>query len=159
MLYTKIYIMETTEKKIDVINDLIEINNDRVAGFEKVLADIDDENIDLKDIFQSYALQSRKFSQELTAFSALRGADTEMGNSVSGTLHRAWIDVKSLFGGSDRESILNEAERGEDAIKKAYQVALNEGALNGDALQTVTAQAQEIYEAHDRIKALRDVAR
>lgn len=154
----KINIMETSDKKLDVINDLIEINNDRVAGFEKVLADIDDENSDLKGVFQAYAIQSRKFSQELTVYSALRGADTDTGNSVSGALHRAWIDVKSLFGGSDRESILNEAERGEDAIKKAYQVALNEGALSGDALHTVTAQAQEIYEAHDRIKALRDVA-
>src|SRR4051812_3246364 len=107
--------METTENANSVINDLIEINNDRVAGFEKVIADIKDENIDLKAIFQSYAEQSRTNGQQLAA---LVGSvdEVETGNSVSGTLHRAWIDVKSLFGGSDRESILSEAERGEDAI-------------------------------------------
>ncbi|MXV53140.1 PA2169 family four-helix-bundle protein [Pedobacter sp. HMF7647] len=151
--------METTEKTVDVLNDLIEINNDRAAGFSKALADINDENIDLKALFQEYSEQSRKFSQELTALTATRGGDVETGHSVAGTLHRAWIDVKSLFGGSDRESILDEAERGEDAIKKAYQTALTEGNLTGEALSTVSAQSQDINQAHDAIKALRDTAK
>ncbi|WP_158798987.1 PA2169 family four-helix-bundle protein [Pedobacter sp. L105] len=150
--------METTEKSVHVLNDLIEINNDRIAGFEKALADINDENADLKVLFQEYATQSRKNSQELTALVAGHGSDVETGTSVSGGLHRAWIDVKSLFGGSDRESILDEAERGEDAIKAAYKKALTEGELSASAVDTVTAQATEIKSAHDKIKALRDLA-
>ena len=150
--------MATTENSIGVINDLIEINNDRVAGFEKAIADIKDENIDLKELFQSYAAQSRKNSEELAAI--VGSADeVETGNSVSGTLHRTWIDVKSIFGGSDRESILSEAERGEDAIKKAYQDALSSEDLPAEAVQTVTSQAGEINAAHDQIKALRDTAK
>jgi uncharacterized protein (TIGR02284 family) len=150
--------METTEKSTGVLNDLIEINNDRVAGFEKAIADIKDENIDLKALFQRFAEQSRRNGQELAALVGNRD-EVETGNSVSGTLHRAWIDVKSLFGGSDRASILAEAERGEDAIKKAYQDALNEGELPSDALTTVSSQAGEINSAHDEIKALRDAAK
>ena len=144
---------------IAILNDLTEINNDRVAGFEKALADINDENVDLKAVFQRYSEQSRKFSQELTALVASHGGDIETGNSISGTLHRAWIDVKALFGGSDRVSILNEAERGEDAIKAAYKTALEKGELSGEALTTVSNQASEINEGHDEIKALRDAAR
>jgi uncharacterized protein (TIGR02284 family) len=151
------FTMETTEK-IEVLNDLIEINNDRVAGFEKAIADINDENADLKTLFQEYSAQSRKNSQELTALVAGNAGEAETGTSVGGNLHRAWIDVKALFGGSDRKSILAEAERGEDAIKKAYKTALTEGELPTAALQTVTDQAQEINAAHDRIKALRDAA-
>ncbi|MBL4676782.1 MAG: PA2169 family four-helix-bundle protein [Mucilaginibacter sp.] len=148
----------TTTATTGVLNDLIEINNDRVAGFEKAIADIKDENIDLKAVFEGFAAQSRKNGQELAA---LVGSpeEVETGNSVSGTLHRAWIDVKSLFGGSDRASILSEAERGEDAIKKAYQDALGSGDLSADAVSTVTSQAQEINAAHDQIKALRDAAK
>ena len=151
--------MNTTEKSLSILNDLTEINNDRIAGFEKAIADIKDENIDLKALFQQYSAQSRKFSQELTAIVASYGEEIETGNSVAGTLHRAWIDVKALFGGSDRESILSEAERGEDAIKAAYKLALEEGELAGEALTTVTAQAAEIKSAHDEIKALRDAAK
>src|ERR1700754_3890557 len=115
--------METTTKNIDTLNDLIQINNDRVAGFEKAIANIKDENFELKELFQEYASQSRQNSQELTALVAQTG-NPETGTSVSSSLHRAWIDVKSIFGASDRESILSEAERGEDAIKKAYSDAL-----------------------------------
>jgi len=141
-----------------VINDLIEINNDRVAGFEKAIADINDENIDLKAIFQEYAEQSRKNGQELAAIVG-SVEEVETGNSVSGTLHRAWIDVKSLFGGSDRAGILSEAERGEDAIKKAYQEALSSNELPSNAIETVRSQAQGINAAHDKIKLLRDAAK
>ncbi len=151
--------MSTTEKSLSVLNDLTEINNDRISGFEKAIADIKDENIDLKALFQEYSAQSRKFSQELTAIVASYGEEVETGNSVAGTLHRAWIDVKALFGGSDRESILSEAERGEDAIKAAYKLALEQGELSGEALSTVSAQAEEIKSAHDKIKALRDAAK
>jgi uncharacterized protein (TIGR02284 family) len=149
--------METTPAT-GVLNDLIEINNDRVAGFEKAIADIRDENIDLKEIFQGYAAQSRKNGQELAALVG-DASEVETGNSVGGTLHRAWIDVKSIFGGSDRESILSEAERGEDAIKKAYNDALADDSLPADAVATMTSQAQEINAAHDQIKALRDAAK
>lgn len=141
-----------------VINDLIEINNDRVAGFEKAIADINDENIDLKAVFQEYAEQSRKNGQELAAIVG-SVEEVETGNSVSGTLHRAWIDVKSLFGGSDRAGILSEAERGEDAIKKAYQEALSSNELPSNAIETVRSQAQGINAAHDKIKLLRDAAK
>jgi len=151
--------MNVTEKAVSVLNDLTEINNDRVAGFEKAIADINDANVDLKAIFQQYSAQSRKFSQELTAIVAASGEEVETGNSVAGTLHRAWIDVKSLFGGSDRASILSEAERGEDAIKAAYTLALEKGELSAEALETVSRQAQEIKAAHDAIKALRDAAK
>ncbi len=150
--------MATTENATGVINELIEINNDRVAGFEKVIADINDENIDLKTLFQGYAEQSRKNGQELAAFVG-SVKEVETGNSVAGTLHRAWIDVKSLFGGSDRASILSEAERGEDAIKKAYKDALSSSELPSNSIEIVSSQAQKINAAHDQIKALRDAAK
>lgn len=150
-------IMENS-KTADLINDLIEINNDRVAGFEKATADIKDENIDLKAIFQRYAEQSRKNGQELAALVSNYGK-VENGKSVTGSLHRAWIDVKSVFGGSDRAGILSEAERGEDAIKKAYNDALTSGELPVDVSTVVSEQAAKIKMSHDEVKALRDAAK
>ena len=145
-------------KTIDLLNDLIEINNDRVAGFEKVIADINDENVDLKTAFQGYAEQSRKNGQELAALVGKYGK-VETGKSVAGTLHRAWIDVKSVFGGSDRHGILSEAERGEDAIKKAYTDAIASGNLPGETATVVSEQAAKIKKSHDEVKALRDAAK
>ncbi|GAB2685622.1 PA2169 family four-helix-bundle protein [Mucilaginibacter koreensis] len=147
----------TTENSQEVLSDLVKINNDRVDGFEKAIKDLSDENQDLKSVFEEYSQQSRKFSQELTAELGRLGGDAETSNSVSGTLHRAWIDVKALFGGSDRKSILEECERGEDAIKKAYRDALSpDSGLSAEYSSVVSQQASQINAAHDRIKALRD---
>lgn len=147
--------MATSSNATGVIADLIEINNDRVAGFEKAIEDIKDENLDLKTLFSEYAQQSRQNVQQLAALAG-SSPHLEDENSVSGTLHRAWIDVKSLFGGSDRHGILAEAERGEDAIKKAYKDALAGSDLTSETLTIVQEQAQKINAAHDNIKALRD---
>ncbi|WP_345949107.1 MULTISPECIES: PA2169 family four-helix-bundle protein [unclassified Mucilaginibacter] len=149
--------METLAKSAEILSDLIEINNDRSAGFQRALKDLGDGDLDLKTLFEEYSNQSRQFAQELTAVAAQGGADTDTGNSATGTLHRAWIEVKALFSGHDRAAILQECERGEDAIKKAYKEALlPENGLSGEALQLVSTQAQAIGQAHDRIKALRD---
>ena len=67
--------------------------------------------------------------------------------------------VKSTFGSSGRESILEEAERGEDAIKKAYQDALTEGDLSAEAYDIVQRQASGINAAHNQVRALRDAAK
>ncbi len=150
--------METTsEKSVEVLNDLIEINNDRIDGFDRASNDLGEADVDLKAVFDQFASDSRKNVQELSQAVGQAGGEVETGNTASGTIHRAWIDIKATFSGHDRKSILEECERGEDAIKKAYRDALSED--NGLAPQfaTVVAQQQQaINEGHDRIKALRD---
>ena len=150
--------MNTIEKSSEVLNDLIEINNDRSAGFQRALKDLGEGDTDLKTLFEEYSTQSQTFAQDLTAIAAQGGADTDGGNnSAAGAIHRAWIDVKALFTGHDRKAVLQECERGEDAIKKAYREALAaDSGLSGEALQIVTTQAQAVSQSHDRIKALRD---
>ncbi|MEO6631986.1 MAG: PA2169 family four-helix-bundle protein [Mucilaginibacter sp.] len=149
--------METTEKSIDVLNDLIEINHDRIAGFEKAAKDLGEGEFALKGLFEKFASESRTYSSELASAVSQFGGEVETGTSGTGAIHRAWIDVKATFTGHDRKSVLAECERGEDAIKKAYRDALTEN--NGLAQahrEVVASQQQSINEGHDTIKALRD---
>lgn len=59
---------------------------------QKAIEDIKEENITLKAVFQGYAQQSLQNSLELAAIVGVP-EEVETGQSVSGTLHRAWIDV------------------------------------------------------------------
>ena len=148
--------MENTEKTTEVLNDLIQINNDRADGFTKASADLKDENIDLKATFDKLSSDSRDNVTELAGLVGRNGENPDTGNTVLGTLHRAWIDIKASFGGDDRHSILEECERGEDAIKKAYREALQENEL-GDNVRTILLKQQDkINASHDAIKMLRD---
>ncbi|MDB5005178.1 MAG: hypothetical protein JWQ34_3403 [Mucilaginibacter sp.] len=149
--------MEISEKAFDVINDLIKINNDRVAGFEKAGADLEDYDNGLIAVFNKLAGESRQYAVELTDIARQYGDEAAEGTSTSGDLHRAWIDIKATFTGSDLLAILNECERGEDAAKAAYRDALDpENELNPELAQVLQIQQRGITEGHDLIKSLRD---
>jgi uncharacterized protein (TIGR02284 family) len=147
----------TTEKSVEVLNDLIEINNDRIDGFDRAGKELGEADVDLKAVFEKFASDSRRNVQELSAAVGQAGGEVETGNTATGTIHRAWLDVKATFTGHDRHSILEECERGEDAIKKAYREALSpDNGLSAQFNELVAQQQQAIIEGHDSIKALRD---
>jgi uncharacterized protein (TIGR02284 family) len=149
--------MEISEKAIDVINDLIKINNDRVAGFEKAGTDLEGDDNGLITVFNKLAGESRQYVVELTVIARQYGGEAAEGTSTSGDLHRAWIDIKATFTGSDLLAILDECERGEDAAKSAYRNALDPGnELSPELAQVLQIQQQGITEGHDLIKSLRD---
>ncbi len=149
--------METTEKTIDVLNDLVKINNDRVAGFEKASENLDEDGRGLRPVFNKLAGESRDNAAALAEKARQFNGEAEGGTSISGSLHRAWLEVKSTFNGNDLESILDECERGEDAIKAAYRSALKDAnELPYEVVELITNQQQGIIAGHDLIKSLRD---
>jgi uncharacterized protein (TIGR02284 family) len=151
--------MENTEKSLDVINDLIKINNDRAAGFEKAGKDLKEDENGLTAVFSQLSGESVRNVNELTVLARQFGGEAAEGTSTSGDLHRTWIDIKSAFTGSDVSSILNECERGEDAAKSAYKEALDpENELNPEVEQVLINQQRGINEGHNLIKSLRDQA-
>jgi uncharacterized protein (TIGR02284 family) len=149
--------METIEKSVEILNDLIEINNDREAGFGKAAKDLNITDTDLQGLFLNNAIESRKFSQDLRNEMGRLGVQAENDTSNSGAIHRAWIDIRATFSGNDKKTILEECERGEDAIKKAYREALSpKNDLSAEIIPILLRQQQRIIESHDQIKALRD---
>lgn len=158
--------METTSStSISTLNELVLINNDRVAGYEKALEELKSKSdngsadADLVSLFANYMADSRQYSAELAAQVASEGGEPEEGTMVSGKLFRAWMDVKALFTGKDRHAILASCETGEDAAQRAYQSALGEEDLSPSAREIIVRQQAALKPAHDRIKALRDASK
>ena len=110
--------METAEKSIEVLNDLIQINNDRVKGFERAIKELDGKDADLQAIFQNGVNESNLNAQELTTAVTQLGGEAETGTSGSGTIHRAWLDVKATFSGHDAKSIWKNANVAKTPLKK-----------------------------------------
>lgn len=149
--------MEFNETTRDVINDLIKINNDRAAGFEKAATDLEGDANGIVPIFNQLAGESRQHVIDLTSWARQYSDDVAEGTSTSGDLHRAWIDIKATFTGSDLLAVLNECERGEDAAKAAYRDALNEqNELDPQIVSLLQSQQMKINAGHDLIKSLRD---
>jgi uncharacterized protein (TIGR02284 family) len=110
---------------------------------------------DLKTYFNEQRLERGRFAEELRQdLSRLGQPDKKVSGSVSGALHRAWIDTKVAMGAGDK-SILESIEAGEDRAKDAYRKAL-QGRLPSDVAEIVRRQANSIQQAHDRIKTMRN---
>ena len=77
-------------------------------------------------------------AQELQAEVRALGGDPEKAGSMSGSVHRGWINIKSAVTGKNDASIIAEAERGEDIAKKAYEEAVK-AALPASASAVVLA--------------------
>ncbi len=147
----------TNDNLVEVLNDLIEINNDRINGYEKAIENTKDLDIDLQAIFRKMADLSRKNKTELTSEVSKLGGEAATGTTNSGKIYRVWMDVKATFSGHDRQSALEACEFGEDAAQKAYTSALASDAdMNTEIRQLITTQKADLKSDHDLIKKYRD---
>ncbi len=138
------------------IHHLIERCKDGAKGYKTASEDVEDK--DLKDLFKKYAVQRDSMITELQDQLAKMGSLDDESSSIEGTIHRAWIDIKSALTSKSRKNILEECERGEDYAVKAYKEAMEKD-LPGELKAIVQQQYDDVKHAHDHIRTLRDAAR
>jgi uncharacterized protein (TIGR02284 family) len=140
---------------ISTLNDLITTSRDGEAGFRSAAKEIRDTQF--KSFLESRAQTCAAAVRELQDMVRAYGGDPETSSSISGTLHRRWLDIKSAITGHDDHAILAECERGEDVAVKSYRNAL-EKVLPPEVRSVVEAQYQGVLRNHDEVKAMRDQA-
>jgi uncharacterized protein (TIGR02284 family) len=145
-----------TEKAIAALNSLIEINNDRVEGYET--ASKETESVELKSLFAGLSGTSEQNLPELRSEVLALGGKPEEGTRTTGKFFRTWMDAKAALTGNDRHQILSSCEFGEDKAQEAYTDALEEyGAyLNPEQSALIRKQQAGLKADHDKVKALRD---
>lgn len=141
------------DNAISVLNNLIETCKDGENGFRTAAEGLTSSEIKTK--FLQHSRERAEMSAALQAEVRRLGGDPERSGSMSGALHRGWLDIKSAVTGKDDYAILVEAERGEDAAKSAYEQALR-AALPASSQVLVQQQAVEIHRVHDQVRSLRD---
>ena len=148
--------MSTNEKLAEVLNDLIQINNDRITGYEKAATESESVDIDLKAIFNKMADESRKHKSELTQEVSKLGQQPASDATGLGKLHRVWMDVKATFTGHDRQAILDSCEFGEDVAKDTYKDTLEAEAENLTYEQQTMLKDQHsaLIADHDKVKVM-----
>ena len=144
-----------TSDVISTLNNLIETCKDGQNGFQTAAEDV--ENSNLKSVFYEFGQQRAKFVGELQTLVRELGGDPENTGSTAATLHRGWINIKSVLTGKDEAAILNEAERGEDIAKNAYEKAAAMS-LPANVSSVIQKQYAEVKMAHDKVRDLRDAA-
>src|ERR1700751_4341846 len=141
---------------ISVVENLIETCKDGQKGYQDAAEHA--KAPDLKAFCLEQSAERGRFAQELQPELARLGKpDKKVSGSVSGAMHRAWIDAKTSLGAGDK-SLLESLEAGEDNAKDTYNKALS-GTLPATLAEIVRRQAASVQRAHDKVKMWRDQAK
>ena len=124
MFSIKNYFMEKSKEVVEVLNDLVMINNDRITGYQRAIKELKSGDEDLKSLFDQMIVESQQIKSDLAHEIQVLHGDVEKGTTEMGKIYRAWMDVKAVFTGENRHAILSNCEAGEDAAQKAYKKAL-----------------------------------
>ena len=157
--------METTKEKADqnihkeIVNnlqDLLEKNYDAEKGFTKAMKDAKNQN--LKRFLQQQAAQRNRFVTELDQQIRSMNEQPKESGSLTGDLHRTWIDIKSSVAGNTDEAVLEECIRGEKASWNEYEEKLQNKNFPSNIAGILRNQATEIHNTLNRVKTLEDLA-
>lgn len=148
---------KVNEKNIEILNDLIKINNDRITGYQKAIENTDTLEAELKTLYARMVEESYEYNRELSEQVVKLGGEPATESTAPGKLYHAWMDVKATFSGHDNKSTLAACEFGEDAAQKAYAKALEkDSALPADTYDLIARQKSLLRGSHDLVKQYRD---
>jgi uncharacterized protein (TIGR02284 family) len=144
--------MKTVNEKNKIFNELIQYNNDRIDGYEKVSEETKIVDADLRALFMKMANDSRSYRKGLGNLVISMDGKVETEGSMSAGIHRAWIDFKTAITGKNRSSILSSCEFGEEAIVTAYDaVSTDTESFTTEELAIISEQRNGLRNASGAI--------
>lgn len=133
-----------------VLKAVVEVLNDGATGYKDIGEHIKDPG--MKAFFLKESVSRAAFAKELEAAT---GISFDTGGTAAGAIHRTWGNLKANLGGGDH-TLLETAEQGEDAAKKAYKEALEDPSVSGVVRSLLQTQQATILKSHDQVKAFRN---
>lgn len=142
-------------KIIADLNVLLEKNYDAERGYKEAADDV--KNASLKEFFINNSRQRNQFGHEIKEEIGILGGTPDKGGSLTGDLHRVWMDLKTSLSGNNEESVLEECKRGESAALADYEKIANKYELPPSTQKLVQAHRDKITEALRRVDTLEEM--
>src|SRR5690606_19788420 len=146
---------QTHKDTVNVLQGIIEKNYDAEKGYKKAMQDA--KNPALKNFLKQQALQRSTFATAIDKELRDLGEEPKESGSITGSLHRAWIDIKSSVAGNDDEAVLEEVIRGEKASVDEYEDVMKKHTLAPKIQNVLQSQLRDIQGTHNRVKSLEDI--
>ncbi|WP_397445473.1 PA2169 family four-helix-bundle protein [Polaribacter sp. R77954] len=144
-----------TEHVGEKLNELLEKTYDAEKGFKTAADNI--ENTVLKSYFESKAKERYNFGHDLKEEIKSYNQEVDKGGSLTGTAHRAWMDIKAMLSLDNEESMLEESIRGEKTAVEEYKEVLSENHLPSSTKALLKTQKNKIELGLENIKTLEDI--
>jgi uncharacterized protein (TIGR02284 family) len=145
-------VKETRGDILDQLNRLLTISHDAEEGYQEAAKNA--ESGELQSLFTKQAQQRGEFGTELDREIRALGGEPDGGTSVSADLHRAWINLKSVFSSNDDKATVEECQRGDKEALDTYNNVLQETDLAASTRELLLRQKQAIDTAHSSMARL-----
>lgn len=147
--------MSDQEKAVRKLNGLLEKNYDAQKGYVEAMEDVKDPS--LRNYFENQAERRSQFATELTDRIIACGGEPIDSGSVTGSLHRTWMDIKSSLSGDKEEAILKECIRGDKASAEEYREAMNDEHIDMATKELIQREKSDVEQTLGKIKTMEDV--
>ncbi|MBX3255057.1 MAG: PA2169 family four-helix-bundle protein [Chitinophagaceae bacterium] len=117
--------MSNNDKSLDLIHKLIEVNKERISGYEKAAEATEAIDADIRSMFMRMALQSRQFIKEIKQHVATLGKVAHDTGALALTIRAAVSDLTTEISSQNRKMLLDFCLYIEQGAKQAYDIILN----------------------------------
>jgi uncharacterized protein (TIGR02284 family) len=141
---------------VEALQELICVNLDGYQNIVQVSSATDREA--LTQLFHQLAEQRRKFATELGAHVYVNDGDLTPKGSLLEEIHRWWLDLTGKLERGDAQTLLEEVERGETALRDAYAEVIQD-TQDHPIGAVLKAHHEEISRSCARVRELAEKAR
>jgi uncharacterized protein (TIGR02284 family) len=145
--------LASDEKPVQILNELILINNDRIEGYNYALKETE---VDvLKVLFSRLTETSDICRQELAGEIYKLGGEPAGGIHQTGVVAETWREVKQALIYKDHLSLLKTCEKEESVVISFYENFLSEeDIITNQQLRLLNRQYELLNADHEKVKNL-----
>lgn len=147
--------MENHVKLWENLNDLIQIHNDRVKGYETALEAVEMQP-HIRSVFEKHKEQSEAMASNLQKAVRSIQHNPKMSGTMLGTLHSAWINMKNTIVNQERDALIRDCESIDKATVESYNNLLMNSSvvLPAHIHSTLLKQRTLLQASYDRLGML-----
>lgn len=145
-------------KTIEILNSLVEVNNDRIQGYETAIQEAIDSQIKVE--FSLFIVTSKRCVMELCdAIKRLGGNPIDL-NKTSGKFFKLWMDLEKTISDNAHKALLDSCVFREDIAIGNYDDWLIDdikNELDERLTMMISTQRTELNRERQKLKSLREV--
>lgn len=142
--------MEFKKEIANNLNQLLEKNYDAEKGYKDAADKV--QNTRMKQFLEEQAQLRYDFGHQIKSEIKAFDGEVDKGGSVKGSMHRAWMDLKSAVSSDKEANVMEEVQRGEQSALEEYDEVINNSNLPATTKDVLTQQRAKIQQAQQSAK-------
>ena len=152
-----IFQYQRTGKMVEVLNDLIKIHNDRIAGYKYALNQSTEIESGLYNAFEEIISDTKYYIDQISEKIKELNGNPLKGSTILGKIYQAWVALKVTFPGSTQKAIISACLYNEEIALHAYNAALSSNLnMPAQVRQLIENQEHELRRIHSLVNKYRE---